>query len=503
MHLYVVSAEATPRVLLHVSTRIADAASEAGLGLSIATEDRDTDDHLDVRVDVDVPSTGGTTKRVPLLWLDRPSGLARDAAEPEQTLSALAAAASAELAKQPERALSLSQAALDLHARLCRESGRAQLEVDDEPGVSCGASTAAGRAAVIAVVALTRKRALLPALEARARLESPAFRIDDAQRARSARALATLPGDTEFVWRKGPALPVPSEPHVRLPAIGWSDEEHLLLRGAVAQSYDLRTQAVEPTALSGSVLVNDGRGGPTVVDIVRSCDGRRLRVAQLAEGSLDLTGRVLSAGASAVNLGALVEPGASLAACTPSRVSSDRAGLQVLGRTAQGLLIARGEALLLVNDAANAQDTTLPRELAATEPAAALSAPGALSADGLHHVLVSSEGVIVIARGATPSVRLVRTPASCGQAPSDAALSPTGTRIAMLCGGQVYVAERGGSTGTAAPGPTEALPNTPTPLPAEPASPSPPPTPVTALPPPVPEPAAPTHAASPASATTP
>jgi hypothetical protein len=236
-------------------------------------------------------------------------------------------------------------------------------------------------------------------------------------------------------------------------------------------------------ALSGSVLVNDGRGGPSVVDIVRTCEGRRLRLQAIAEGALDPMARALS-GAATPTLGGFVELAPNpVAQCTTPAGATDRAGLSVLGNTAQGVLIARGDKLLLADVAppSAAAAPTAARELAPNEPAPALLAPSALSADGLTHVVVSSEGVVVITRGASVGARLVRTPPSCTQAPSDAAISPSGARVAMLCGGQVYIAEPATAAAPAVPEPPATpVPPEPSPVPA---------VPVTALPPPEPEPA--------------
>lgn len=472
-HRYVVTLEATPRVLLHVSLRDAGA-EHTPLGVALASEDRDADGHTDVRIDLDVAMHAGPPRKLALLWFDRPSGLARDGTEPEQTLGALAAEASGHLPKDPDRALLASEAALALHARLCRERGRAELAIDDQAGLACGASIASGRAAVIRVVSLARKRALLPALDAFAALSLPAYRVDDAQKQRAARALATIPGDTEYVWREGPALRAPDAPAVRLPALGFLDEAQLLLRGPVAQSYDLGTQEVAQVALSGSVLVRDPRSAIVVTDIVRSCDGRRLKAAQATEG---LEGPFAASALGAATVGARVDraPVADPSCAPTGDDSNDGLGLSVLGFTAQGLLIARGGALLSVATPTDA--TSEARELAADAPAPALVSGGALSADGLRYVLATSQGVAIVTRGAATSVRLVRTPASCALSPSDAAISPSGQRIAMLCNGKVYLA-----TLATAAAPVAAPASAPEPV-AQPSA----TVPVTALPPPAPE----------------
>ncbi len=486
-HFFVVSRESSPRLLLHVALRAPEPLATEKLGISLGSEDRDGDEHPDVRLDVDLEAPGGPPRRLSIVWLDRPSGLARDGSEPEHTLDALATEGSDTLSKNPDQSLAVADLALGLHERICRESGHAQLEIDDEPGALCGASAAAGRAAVLRLAALSRKHALLPALYAYAALEQPGYRIDDVQRKRAERALATLPGDTEFVWQRGPALHAPTDPPVRLPAIGWSDEEHLLLRGTIAQSYELATQTLTPVALSGSLLVSDPKAGATVVDVVRTCDGRRLRVVPSAQ-MLDGFGAALPPlTAASAATGPRIETAiVSADSCNESRVvRSDRSGITVLGASAQGIVVARAETLLL---APLGSPDAEPHELAPAEPSPQLLTPGAVSADGTRYALATSQGVVLVARGLISSARLVRTPPSCTATPSDAALSPSGLRVAMICGDQVYVAARPSAAPATAPAPSPipASPANAAPPPAAPVPP--PPVPVTALPPPAPEP---------------
>ncbi|HEX2679251.1 MAG TPA: hypothetical protein VHM19_21520, partial [Polyangiales bacterium] len=447
-HHYVFALEAAPRQLLHVSLRnAADTTSAPHFGLSLATEDHDTDEHPDVRLDLDLENPGGPPRKLSLLWLDRPSGLARDGTQPDQMLATLSTEAATFLPKNPEQALAAVNAALALHAGLCRESGHALLEIDDEPGVVCGPSPAAGRIAVTRVSALARARDIVGALDAYAQLSSPAYKVDDAQHKRADRALASLPGDTDYTWFQGPALRAPDSPAVRLPALGFIDEGHLLLRGVVAQSYELATKALVPIGLSGSVLVSDAQQHDAVIDVVRGCDGRHLRMAPAEQVMNSVAASLLTGNAG---VGPLLDVAtASDAPCVANApVKSDRTGLSVLGYSAQGVLVAQGSTLLLV--AVNAAAGTPARALAPDEAAPILVAPGALAADGLHHALASSQGVVLVTRGAHPGVRLVRTPPSCSGVPSDVALSPSGEHIAMLCGGTVYVAAHAGAAGAGA-----------------------------------------------------
>lgn len=445
---FVVSAEAAPRLLLSLTTRApAEAGATAALKLALSTEDHDGDDHADLRADVEVALPQASTPlQLHLSWLNRPSGLARDLAEPEQTLSALASAAQKLLSQKPALALPIAEQALALHRALCREAGAALLQVDGQAGLPCGASAAAGKAAAVRTIALAKTNQLFAALDAVAALDSTAYRIEASLRKRAARALGDFPGDTRYIWQLGPPLRAPEAPNARLPAVAFVDQDHLLLRGASAQSYELATHAIAPSAASTSLLVVDAKNRFAITDITSKCDGDHLAIApaeQIVAGVV--------AGRSTQE--PLIAPASDEAAraCTSAAAKPLGRRSRVFGLSAQGAVVASGSVLYLVplTDAGAADGE--PRVLADSEPAPQLLAAGALSADGHRYALAVSEGIALVVRGGNPAATLIRPPASCSGPISDIALSPLGDRVAMICAGHVYVAQQPSAAGAPSP----------------------------------------------------
>jgi hypothetical protein len=449
-HSLVLTVEGATRTLVHLaSLPPASADDMLSLTLHVTGVDQDHDGYPDVHADAEL-STGGEALHVPLAWLNRPSGLSRERAEPETTLATLAEQAYQQAQSDPVAALPLAERVLAVHAALCQESGGARLLVDESVGLTCGASAAAGRAAVVQTLALAKKQQLMPALAARARLDSPAYKVAPADRERVLAAMGTIRGQTSFTWQRGPALSTPSAPRVRLPALAFSAEEQLILRGALAQSYDLRTRSAAPTSAPQGVVMSHPNGHYAVVDLLADCDGRYLRV--VPAGAI-VSGYVAATSGKDVSLG---EGHENLPGCSARARRSDTSGSVVLGLSAEGAIVVQGMTVRVVPLDAQGGGAGPVRTLSGRDPVPALLAPGALSSDGRRHAVVTSEGVALVERGVSPSTTLVRSPASCTGRISDVALSPSGQRIAMLCNGTVYWAEP-----TAATSASALTPNTP------------------------------------------
>ncbi|MET0385199.1 MAG: hypothetical protein ABW321_04530 [Polyangiales bacterium] len=389
----------------------------------------------------DAPAPSAT---LTLTWLNRTTGLARERQEPEESLRNLASEAQRLVGKKPQEAVTLGAQAIALHHLLCKESGGARLWVDDTRGVSCGPSNAAGKALAATAIAQARLQRLLPALEARAMLAQPAYTVDKTTREQVAAAIGTIRGDTSYAWQMGPALRPPTTPSLRLPALGFIDENTLLLRGAVAQSYDLQAHLNTPTGMPGSVLASDSGQQFVLTDILHGCDGYRVRI--VPAGSV-IGGIVTGAAQSEP----ILQPEAAspeAASCTPgSRPHSDHGGFVLLGVNAAGAVFARGKHLWLLPLDARGEATFPAREVGPNAGLPPLNTPGALSSGARHLALATSEGVALIDR-AQDSARLIRAPASCaGGQVSDAVVSPSGKKLAMLCAGRVYVAEPAAESG--------------------------------------------------------
>jgi hypothetical protein len=444
-HHFVFSLEATPRVLLHVSAGWDGAGEPVSSELSITGTDQDQDGHGDLQIALplaDPSAPQAEARALTLTWLNRPSGLARERIEPEQTLAELAQNALRLVDKQPQQGLTLATQAMRLHALLCRESGSARLWVDDGRGLPCGNSAAAGKAAAASAIAWAKTQAVLPALAARAAMDGPGVSVDKKSRERVAEAVSAILGDTNYRWQIGPALRAPNAPSLRLPALAFIDENSLLLRGPIAQAYDLTTRALTPTGVPGSTLASDSTNQFALTDIVRSCDGYHVQI--VPAGSV-VSGLVTGHGTSE----ALLQPqpeaagaGNEATPCAPqARAKSDHGGFVLLGLNPAGALFARGAELQLLPLDSQGHATGTGRVLTGSEPITSLNNPGPLDQTNRHFSLATSEGVVIVDR-AVKTAKLVRRPASCaGGQVSDAALSPSGRKLAMLCGGHVYVAE--------------------------------------------------------------
>lgn len=446
LHQFILTAESSPRVLLHLAALPAtDPSDTTNLDLVVSSEDRDADQHGDVLVTVHVASEGGDAHSVSLVWLNRPSGFARERTEPERSLSELVTPAYETAAKDPLAALPAAVTALATHRALCHESGVARVWVDESAGLGCGPSLAAGRAAVVRALAIAKQQQLLAALDARAQLDDPAYRVDAADKERVRAAVAAIRGQTNYLWERGPDFTAATGPSVRLPGLGFASEDQLLLRGSIPLAYDLQSRTSLPSAFAQGVVLTAPAARVAIVDLVRDCAGRYLRL--VPAGSI-VSGFV--AGGRGVDV-ALASERPVAKGCSGGVRRPDRSGWSVLGWTTQGALLAQGNTLQIVPIDIDGKSSGPAKVLAPTEPAPPLVSPGALSQTGLRHALATSEGVAIIERGLKPSTTLIRSPPSCTGRIGDVTISPSGQRVAMSCSGRVYWAHETSSTPATTP----------------------------------------------------
>jgi hypothetical protein len=438
--LWVVANEATPRVLEHLAVLAADGRAPGRVELALAATDRDQDGHEDMVVTFTVTPSQGAASQVELPWLDRPSGLARDGAEPERTLAERAREALRVLRRQPARALAMSRDILSLHAALCREPGRARLRVGDADGIPCGTSEAAGRAATTEVRALAQQGNLIEALAALERMEGPGLAIDDERRRAARDAIAQAPPTPGVTLREGPVHVPPRWTALRLPALAFLDEDRILLRGDFPRVYDLSTGTEQPATEGTDLRILDPSGAYAVAGVERRCAGYVLRV--VASSSF-VAGQVLGAAHSMPLLAAREAPaGAPCPDLTPT-LRRDDGGFRVLGWAPQGVVAARQGELHVVPLDLSAQPAGAPSALTpGTLPPAPLPA-GSISPSGDHFVELRGMGVLVHRVASRPETRLLWPEgwATRDGAVSDPAVSPSGRRVAVLRGGRVLVLE--------------------------------------------------------------
>lgn len=332
------------------------------------------------------------------------------------------------------------------------------LRFDDAAGLACGKSRAAGRAAAVRVAALARTGAVLAAVAGYSALGADAYDVPGVDRDRLKAALGAVSEKT-YAWRAGPAVETPSGPAVRLPAIGFLDEDMLLLRGAVPRTYSLRDGTETPTGAAGDLLVADPEQRFAVVGIARSCEGYRLRIVRVEQ---IVAGVVEGASASEpLVLAAPPPPGARCPGQLSPALRKDTGGWRVLGWGRAGIMLVRNGELwrLPIDAAANAVTPVTP--VARDDGSIAAHR----DADGIEPrlALVTDLGVAVVDT-TNASAKLVpfagseleKSPPS---ADADAAVSFYGRSVAVVHAGRVYFAtEHAAPPAPPAPGTAQAPP---------------------------------------------
>ncbi len=441
--LWVLGVERTPRALEHLAVLAAEGRAPGEIDVSLAAADRDEDGHEDLVVSVST-TVAGTSEpaSVELPWLDRPSGLARDAREPERTFAARARQGLRALRRHSNRALSTSREVVALHDVLCREPGRARLRVGDVDGIDCGRSEGVGRATTTVVRALAKQGHLLDALSALERMDEPGLAIGDERRQAAHDAIAEAPATAGVTLREGPAHAAPAWTAQRLSALAFLDEDHLLLRGSQPHVFVLSTgEQVEADEAKSELRILNPARSFAVAGVERRCDGYVLRIVPAAA---IVAGQVVGATHATPLLAAREAPsGAPCPDLTPD-LRGDDGGFQVLGWAPQGVVAARGAELSVVPLDLSAQPAGAPEVLAAgTLPPAPL-APGAATPDGRFFAELRGLGVVLHRVAPTREDTLLWPEgwAARDGDVSDPAVSPSGRRVAVLRGGRVLILER-------------------------------------------------------------
>ncbi|MCS6799138.1 MAG: hypothetical protein NZ898_11535, partial [Myxococcota bacterium] len=404
--------------------------TDGELALSFAADDRDGDGAQDVVVTVRVAG-----QEVRLTWLDRPAGLARDAAEPSTTITRLVREARQASRRDPRRGLASATAAIALFDRLCREAAAPRLRVGEADGLPCGASASRERtrAALIEIAALVRDGRASEALEAAERLEWMRMPLTQTDRDQLSRTLLQLPAVSEAAVREGPMLEAVPGPSVRLAPMGWLDARTLLLRGDPETRLDAESEQVVHGEGTAEVRILDPSGRFAATGIERGCEGYVLLVHSAAE----VLGPVVAGRPIArVPLAPRAPPAhAHCPGDLPEAVRADTGGFHLLGWAPQGVLVARGGQLWLVPLDAEVRPAGPPTPIAPTEPVPAPVQAGAMAPDGSAWARVTPAGIAVHVTG-QPTARLYR-PNGWDPSVRDVAVAPGGVRVAFLAGGRV------------------------------------------------------------------
>jgi hypothetical protein len=432
--LWLLALEATPRIYERLDVLAFTPDGRPALSLAPRSVDSDGDHHDDVALRI---SAYGALEAdsLELTWLDRPSGLVRDLREPEATLSAWAAAAQQQIAKQTDAAIARAELGLTLARSICRELGSAQLALSGVPGVACGTLPSLGALTTTLIGAYARRGDVARAFDQYRNLRAsrPAERLLDLAQA----ALAKLPAQPGVTLRNGPVVEPIAQPRVHLPSARFLSDASLFVHRLNPILWQLDTGEETPAPRGSDALVRDPSGQLIASGIERTCEGLAVRIERAPPPGSDYT-------SAAPLANALLLPIASAPGCTRASHRPDDGGFSVLGWAPQGLVAVRGSEVRLVPLASNGRANGEPRLLAPDSPRPAPLPAGLATRDGARYVEPTPYGVLLYGPSSS-QVELWRPEGylQIAKGPLEAAVSPTAHRIAVIAGGAVYVLERG------------------------------------------------------------
>jgi hypothetical protein len=431
--LWLLELAATPRIYERLDVLGLDASGAPALSLSPRSVDLDADHHDDVALRV---SARGALEAdsLELTWLDRPSGLVRDVREPEATLSAWAAAAQSQIAKQPEVAIARAELGGTLAHEICRELGSPRLALAGVPGIPCGPLPSLSALSATLIGAYAKRGDIARAFDqyrSLRRSEPRPAQLDLAQA-----ALAKLSGAPGVTLRRGPTVEPITQPRVHLPSARFLSDSSVYLHRLNSILWDLDSGAETPAANNADHLLRDPSGQLIAAGIERTCEGLAVRIERAPPPGSDYT-------SAAPLASALLLPAASAPGCTRASHRPDDGGFTILGWAPQGLLAARGSEVRLVPLASNGRANGEARLLAPDSPRPAPLPSGPATRDGARYVEATPYGVLVYGPNSS-KVELWRPEGylEIAKGPLEAAISPTGRRVALVAGGSVYVLER-------------------------------------------------------------
>lgn len=411
---WVLTIEKRPRVRERITVLPPNETSRAPIDLSLSVEDRDADGYEDL-----VAITRVGEVEVPLVWLNRPGGFARDASQPEAALRLLADDAWAFLDGDPRGSERRARAVLEAFVALCRESGVARLGLAGTQGIQCQQSQAAARAVAVAMVAAIRRGTFVRALEL--------------QRWWSGSAMAPTAEERDLVqsaWRKAKASARASwrllGRESATAALHFADDDTLVVEGFAPRSFQLSTGASRKLSSVEVVPATRSPNGRFAVRGVRvTCAGFEAEVGPILGKR---THRVL------------IERRPGTVPCqTPIDRPASALEWAVLGWAPQGLLVATGDLLRVVPLNELGKQAGRAVELEAGSPLPAPIRGARVTPDGGRYVIPHPEG-IVIREWRKGGAGLWLRPSDWSTVPGElrsVAISPDGRRIALQKGNEI------------------------------------------------------------------
>ena len=411
---WLVTIEAQPRIRERITVLPPNDRSTAAIDLDLRVEDRDADGYDDVVANVRIGEID-----IPLAWLNRPGGFARDLSQPEGTLRELADAAweslDSDLAGAKKRAL----AVVDAFVALCRESGAARIGLSGTHGLQCQQSPAAARAVSVAIAAAIRRGNFVRALELQRWWEGTAAQPSPEERELVQAAWRKTKAKTTATWRAIDSEGSRAHLYFR-------DADTLVVDGRAPRAIQLSSGS--KTRLSESDIlppVRDPEGRYAVRTVRVTCVGFEAEVGPIRSKQ---THRI---------------PIDRRAGNVPCKTPIDRPASvfewAVLGWAPQGLVAASGDLLRVVPLNAFAKPAGRPIDLSAGSPLPAPIRGARITADGSRYVIPHAEGVVVRDwRGGGAGLWL--RPADWNAVPGElrsVAISPDGQRVAVQKGNEI------------------------------------------------------------------
>jgi len=411
-NVWLATIEAQPRVRERITVLPPNERSKTPIDLELLVEDQDADGYDDVIANVRIGET-----LVPLAWLNRPGGFARDASQPEATLQALADSAWASLDADLRGAQQRALAVLDAFVALCRESGAARIGLSGTHGIQCQRSPATARALSVAITAAVRRGNFVRALELQRWWDGAATQPTPEERAltqtawRKAKATAS--------WRTVSREATPASLYFR-------DTDTLIVDGRAPRAIQLSSGA-ESRLSEAEVLppVRDPGGRFAVRGVRVTCVGFEAEVGPIRGKQ---THRVP------------IERPTSGAPCrTPVDRPASVFDWAVLGWAPQGLVVASGDLLKVVPVNAFGKPAGNPIELRTGSPLPAPIRGARITPDGSRYVIPHPEGVLLREwRGGGTGLWL--RPPDWNSVPGElrsVAISPDGKRVAVQKGTEI------------------------------------------------------------------
>jgi hypothetical protein len=416
INFWLITIEAQPRVRERITVLPPNDRSTAPIDLELRVEDRDADGYDDVVANVRIGEID-----VPLAWLNRPGGFARDASQPEATLRELADGAWESLRSDPVGAKKRALAVVDAFVALCRESGAARIGLSGTHGLQCQQSPATARAVSVAITAAIRRGSFVRALELQRWWEGTATGPTPEEREVVQAAWRKAKANTTATWR---AIDTEGSPA----SLYFRDANTLVVDGRAPRAIQLSSGS--KTRLSEADIVPPVRDpeGRYAVRMVRvTCAGFEAEVGPIRSKQ---THRV---------------PIERRSGNVPCKTPIDRPASvfewAVLGWAPQGLVAASGDLLRVVPLNSFAKPAGRPINLSAGSPLPAPIRGARITADGSRYVIPHAEGIVVRDwRGGGAGLWL--RPTDWNAVPGELrsiAISPDGQRVAIQKGSEIRV----------------------------------------------------------------